>query len=233
MSTSLQHSDSIINSNGNLKNIIESWDDLPEEWEHLIHDKMPQRVAIDTETTGLKMGRDRLCLVQVCAQARGTCFLIRIRRDIRPAPRLIKLISDPHITKLFHFALFDIHALHVAFQVMCTPSVCTKIASKIVRTYTEHHSLKEVCRELLGVDLNKAQRSTYWGQDTLSEAQKIYAAKDVLFLHEIHDLLLDMARQENRELALTTAWNMLSQWVELERKGFDIPALFSPMSHAV
>lgn len=158
-------------------------------------------VAIDTETLGLNPHRDRLCLVQLSA-GDGTAELVQIPQGPARAPNLVRLLADPGVTKLFHFARFDLAVLYHALGVMPGPVYCTKIASRLVRTYTDRHGLKDIARELLGVDLFKQQQSSDWGAATLSEAQLAYAASDVLHLHALRqtlDLLLE--REGRRDLA--------------------------------
>jgi ribonuclease D len=158
-------------------------------------------VAIDTETLGLVPHRDRLCVVQL-STGDGTADVIQIAPGQRAAPNLAAMLADPAILKLFHFARFDLAVLRHAFGVMPAPVYCTKIASRLTRTYTDRHGLKDITRELLGVDLSKQQQSSDWGAETLSEAQLAYAASDVLHLHalkERFDTLL--AREGRTELA--------------------------------
>ena len=140
-------------------------------------------VAVDTETLGLKPDRDRLCLVQLSA-GDGNAHIVRFRRDSYDAPNLKALMTDPAVLKLFHFARFDVAVMRRYLDIAVAPIYCTKIASKLVRTYTDRHGLKDLCRELLDVSLSKEQQSSYWGADTLSEAQLTYAASDVLYLGE-------------------------------------------------
>ncbi len=155
-------------------------------------------VAIDTETLGLNPHRDRLCLVQLSA-GDGLCHLVRFTPGApAAAPRLCALLADPEVTKLFHFARFDVAVLLHNLGVLAEPVWCTKIASKIARTYTDRHGLKELCRELLQIDLSKEQQSSDWGADVLSEEQLQYAAADVLYLHRLQAQLLAMLRREGR-----------------------------------
>ena len=157
--------------------------------------------AIDTETMGLNPHRDRLCVVQM-SPGDGSADVIQIENGQRDAPNVKKLLADPNIVKIFHFARFDLAALYNALGVMTQPVYCTKIASRLTRTYTDRHGLKDLCRELLGIDLSKQQQSSDWGAATLSEAQLEYAAADVLYLHRIAGQLDAMlAREHRRELA--------------------------------
>ena len=158
-------------------------------------------VAIDTETMGLDPERDRLCLVQLSA-GDGNAHLVRFRKDSGDAPNLAGLLEDRAIAKIFHFARFDIAVLERYLGVRAAPVYCTKIASKIARTYTDRHSLKDLADELLGVEISKAQQSSDWGAETLTAAQCDYAAADVLHLHAIRDRLDGMLEREGRsELA--------------------------------
>ena len=163
-------------------------------------------VAIDSETMGLNPWRDRLCLVQL-SKGDGVCHLVQIPRSDSArgpiaAPRLSALLADPKTLKLFHFARFDVAIFLHAFGVMTKPIYCTKTASKLVRTMTDKHGLKDLCKELLGVDLSKQQQSSDWGAETLTEEQKVYAASDVLYLHALKEKLDALLARENRlELA--------------------------------
>ncbi|MFO1058361.1 MAG: ribonuclease D [Dongiaceae bacterium] len=165
-------------------------------------------VAIDTETMGLNPHRDRLCLVQLSA-GDGTCHAVQIPPPPpgtgavqHRAPNLARLLADPSVTKLFHFARFDLAALQLHLGIACAPVYCTKIASKLVRTFTDRHGLKDLCRELLAVELNKQQQSSDWGAPELTAEQLRYAADDVLHLHRLKERLDAMLAREGRtELA--------------------------------
>lgn len=158
-------------------------------------------VAIDTETMGLDPHRDRLCVVQL-SPGDGTADVVQIEKGQTEAPNLCKLLADPAVTKLFHFARFDVAVLYHTFGVMAEPIYCTKIASRLVRTYTDRHGLKELTRELIGVDLSKQQQSSDWGAEALTDAQLSYAASDVLYLHALKARLDTMLAREGRtELA--------------------------------
>src|SRR5437588_12136859 len=154
-------------------------------------------VAIDTETMGLHPHRDRLCVVQM-SNGDGSADVIQIAKDQRDAPNLKALLANPKITKIFHFARFDIGMLYHAFGVMPQPVYCTKIASRLSRTYTDRHGLKDLVREVLNVDLSKQQQSSDWGSDNLSEAQLAYAASDVLHLHALRERLDAMLSRDRR-----------------------------------
>ncbi|MBW8309063.1 MAG: ribonuclease D [Candidatus Paracaedibacteraceae bacterium] len=159
-------------------------------------------VAIDTETMGLKPARDRLCLVQLSA-GDGVCHLVQIDPTGEVYPEnLIALLNDDSVQKLFHYARFDVAVLLHTFGVSLANIYCTKIASKLVRTYTDKHGLKELCKELLGAEISKQEQSSYWGADELTEEQKKYAATDVLYLHQLKDILDERLEKEGRtELA--------------------------------
>ncbi|MDE2445224.1 MAG: ribonuclease D [Alphaproteobacteria bacterium] len=158
-------------------------------------------VAIDTETLGLKPARDKLCLVQL-SSGDGNAVLVQIDRATNHAPNLKALLADPKVLKIFHFARFDVAVLKHYLGVDTAPLFCTKIASKLVRTYTDRHGLKELVRELLGIELNKLQQSSDWGAHSLTDAQKSYAAEDVVYLHELKSRLQQMLEREGRtELA--------------------------------
>jgi ribonuclease D len=158
-------------------------------------------VAVDTETMGLNPNRDPLCLVQLSA-GDGNAHLVQLDRDTYDAPNLRALMGNGDVLKIFHFARFDVAMMQKYLGVVTTPVYCTKIASKLVRTYTDRHGLKDLARELVGVDMSKQQQSSYWGADKLSEAQLAYAASDVLHLHAMKTVLDEMLEREGRvELA--------------------------------
>lgn len=160
-----------------------------------------QSVAIDTETLGLNPHRDRLCVIQL-SSGDGTADVVQIPAGHTDAPNLKKLFGDPKITKIFHYARFDLAVLFNAFGVMPQPVYCTKIVSRLVRTYTDRHGLKDLVREVLGVDLSKQQQSSDWGAAELSDAQRDYAASDVRFLHAMKGILdARLAREGRTELA--------------------------------
>ena len=160
-------------------------------------------VAVDSETMGLRAARDRLCVVQL-SSGDGTAHLIQLAQGDYAAPNLKALMLNPDVTKIFHYARFDVAVIQAYLGVMTRSIYCTKIASKLVRTYTDRHGLKDLCRELLGVDLSKQQQSSDWGAETLSEEQLRYAASDVLHLHAIRDIL-DMRLAREGRIALAQA----------------------------
>ncbi len=183
-------------------------------------------VAIDTETLGLNPHRDRLCLVQL-SRGDGTADLVQIPAGNAPAPHLQALLADPKILKLFHFGRFDIAVLLKRFGVKTTPVYCTKIASRLVRTYTDRHGLKDLTRELLGVDLSKQQQSSDWGAETLTEAQCTYAASDVLHLHDLRAKLDVLLAREGRTALAEAAFAFLPHRAELDLAGWPEIDIFS------
>src|SRR5208282_4533854 len=176
-------------------------------------------VAIDTETLGLVLPRDRLCVVQL-SRGDGSADVVQIAAGQSRAKNIERLLADPKVTKLFHFARFDVAVLFKTFGVMAAPIYCTKIASKLVRTYTDRHGLKDLTRELLGVELSKQQQSSDWGADTLSEAQLSYAASDVLYLHALREKLDAMLKREGRDALARAALAYLPERVRLDLAGF-------------
>lgn len=184
-------------------------------------------VAIDTETMGLNLVRDRLCLVQL-SFGDGDAHLVRfpVGSDYA-APNLRRLLEDPDILKIFHFGRFDIASIKAYMGVTCRPVYCTKIASKLVRTFTDRHSLKELCKELLGVELSKQQQSSDWGAPVLNEDQKIYAANDVLYLHKLHDALDEMLVRENRRDIAQACFDFLPARAELDLIGWPENDIFA------
>ncbi len=158
-------------------------------------------VAVDTETMGLNPARDRLCLVQL-SSGDGNAHLVQLTGKNYDAPNLKALMANPDVLKIFHFARFDIAAIKAYLEVDCAPVYCTKIASRLTRTFTDRHGLKDLCRDLVGVEISKQQQSSDWGADELSEEQLKYAASDVLHLHKLKEKLDDMLAREGRtELA--------------------------------
>ncbi len=179
-------------------------------------------VAIDTETMGLDPRRDRLCLVQL-SSGDGHAHLVQIDRGQKSAPNLTRLLTDPATLKLFHFGRFDVAALHRAFGVLTAPVWCTKIAAKLVRTFTDRHGLKYLLNEMVGVDVSKQQQTSDWGSVTLSDAQKEYAASDVLYLHRLKDALeACLVREDRLDLALR-CFAFLPTRAELDLLGWEEP----------
>lgn len=179
-------------------------------------------VAIDTETMGLDPRRDRLCVVQL-SSGDGHAHLVQIDRGQTSAPNLERLLTDPAILKLFHFGRFDIAALQKAFGVRTAPVWCTKIASRMIRTFTDRHGLKYLLIELLGVDVSKQQQTSDWGAPTLTEAQKEYAASDVLYLHKLKTELESRLVREGRMELAQRCFDFLPTRAELDLMGWDEP----------
>lgn len=181
-------------------------------------------VAIDTEAMGLDVRRDRLCVVQLSA-GDGTCHLVQIKPGEYDAPNLRALLENQDVTKLFHYGRFDMATLYHYIGAMAAPIYCTKIASRLCRTYTDGHGLKALCKELLGVDLSKEQQSSDWGADTLSDDQMRYAASDVLYLHRLRERLDMMLAREGRTELARDCMDFLPTRVRLDLGGwpeFDI-----------
>jgi ribonuclease D len=183
-------------------------------------------VAIDTETLGLNPHRDRLCVVQI-SPGDGTADVIQIAPDQKEAPNLVQLIGDSAITKLFHFGRFDLAVLYHAFGVMPEPVFCTKIASRLTRTYTDRHGLKDICNELLGISLSKQQQSSDWGAPALSQEQLDYAASDVLYLHRLRDVLAGRLERENRAEEAAACFRFLPTRAKLDLMGWDEQDIFA------
>lgn len=183
-------------------------------------------VAVDTETMGLVPRRDRLCLVQLSA-GDGVCHLVQVGAGQKDAPNLRRLMEDPAIVKIFHFARFDVAVLRHNLGISVNPIYCTKIASKLTRTYTDRHGLKDLCRELLDVDLSKQQQSSDWGAEQLTEAQLAYAASDVLHLHRLRaELDTRLARMGRGHLA-AAAFAFLPARAELDLLGWEEDDIFA------
>jgi ribonuclease D len=183
-------------------------------------------VAIDTETMGLDPHRDRLCVVQL-SPGDGSADVVQIGAGQTRAPNIERLLADKSVLKLFHFARFDLGILAKTFNVMPEPIYCTKIASRLVRTYTDKHGLKDLVRELLGVDLSKQQQSSDWGADTLSDAQVAYAATDVLHLHALKEKLDTMLAREGRAGLAAACFGFLPDRVRLDLAGWAEQDIFS------
>ena len=175
-------------------------------------------VAIDTETLGLNPHRDRLCVVQI-SPGDGTADVIQIAPGQKKAPNLVKLLRDRGIAKLFHFGRFDIAVLYNAFGIMAEPVFCTKIASRLTRTYTDRHGLKDICNELLGVSLSKVQQSSDWAAETLTPEQLEYAASDVLYLHRLREVLMARLARENRTKEADACFRFLPTRTKLDLMG--------------
>ena len=176
-------------------------------------------VAIDTETMGLDMRRDRLCLVQR-SSGDGSAHLVQIARGQRKAPNLTRMLADPKVLKLFHFGRFDIAALEAAFGVFTAPVWCTKIASRMIRTFTDRHGLKYLLSEMVGVDISKQQQTSDWGAETLSDAQLEYAASDVLHLHRLKAELEKRLEREGRMGLAQACFDFLPARAHLDLMGW-------------
>ena len=183
-------------------------------------------VAIDTETLGLNPNRDSLCLAQLSA-GDGVCHAVQFAVDGYAAPNLKKLLVDPKVTKLFHFARFDLAVFRRYLEVDCKPVYCTKVASKLVRTYTDRHGLKDLVRELLGVELSKEQQSSDWGAADLTEKQLAYAASDVAYLHQLKTVLDMMLARESRTHLAQACFDFLPTRAELDLKGWEEIDIFA------
>ncbi len=182
-------------------------------------------VAVDSETMGLDPRRDRLCVVQLSA-GDGDCHLVQFAQGDSAAPNLKALFTDAGVTKLFHFARFDVAAFRHYLGIVCAPVYCTKIASKLVRTYTDRHGLKDLCRDLLGVELSKQQQSSDWGADVLSPEQISYAASDVLYLHQLRERLDTLVAREGRAEIAAACFAFLPCRAALDLLGWDDPDIF-------
>ncbi len=183
-------------------------------------------VAIDSETMGLLPHRDRLCVVQL-SSGDGDAHLVRFKQGAYDAPNLKALLADPSVLKIFHFARFDVAVMKKYLGVDTAPIYCTKIASKLVRTYTDRHGLKDLARELVGVDMDKQQQSSDWGADDISDAQKAYAASDVLYLHKMKEKLDMMLAREGRTALAQAAFDFLPTRADMDLAGFEPMDIFS------
>ena len=183
-------------------------------------------VAIDTETMGLNPHRDRLCVVQL-SSGDGSADVVQVPKGHADAPHLKALLADPAITKIFHYGRFDIAVLYQAFGVMPQPVYCTKIASRLTRTYTDRHGLKDLVRELLNVDLSKQQQSSDWGSEQLTEAQLAYAASDVLHLHGLRERLDAMLAREGRTQLAQACFDFLPTRAKLDLQGWELEDIFA------
>jgi ribonuclease D len=194
--------------------------DLPADW------APGPSIAIDTETLGLNPHRDRLCVVQI-SRGDGHADVIQIPRDGPMPPNLTRVLGDPAVLKIFHFGRFDLAVLFRYLGVMPTPVYCTKIASKLVRTYTDRHGLKDLTRELLGIDLSKQQQSSDWAAETLTQAQLDYAASDVLHLHALKDKLDRMLERDGRMMVARECFAFLPTRAQLDLLGWAETDIFA------
>lgn len=190
-------------------------------------------LAIDTETMGLQLNRDRLCLLQM-SNGDGDSYLVQFdcnfdSNDYK-APNLKKLLLDKNRVKIFHFGRFDIAAIKKYLEIDLTNVFCTKIASKLVRTYTDRHGLKDLCKEYLDVNISKQEQSSYWGASELSDSQKEYAAKDVIYLHSLRAILIERLIASGRAKIANDLFNVLPKIAELDLMGFENINIFSHSS---
>ena len=183
-------------------------------------------IAIDCETMGLSPHRDRLCVVQL-SSGDGNAHLIQIAKDQKIAPNLCRLLKDPNVLKLFHFGRFDIAAMYHAFGALAAPVYCTKIASRLIRTYTDRHGLKNILQEFLEIDISKQQQSSDWGAKKLSKAQIDYAASDVLYLNELREALNDRLTREGRMELAQSCFDFLPTRAKLDLAGWPDADIFA------
>jgi ribonuclease D len=183
-------------------------------------------LAVDSETMGLRLGRDPLCVVQL-SDGQGDAHLVQLDRSTYDAPNLKRLLTDPTVTKIFHFGRFDIAMFHLHLGVLTAPVYCTKIASKLARTYTDRHGLKDLVRELIGVDLSKAQQSSDWGAAELTDDQVAYAASDVLHLHLLRARLDEMLDREGRSALARACFEFLPHRAVLDVAGWEDVDVFA------
>ena len=183
-------------------------------------------VAIDTETMGLRPHRDRLCLVQL-SSGDGTAHLIQIAKGQRKAPNLVRMLKSRSVEKLFHFGRFDIAVMAHTFGAVSSPVYCTKIASKLVRTFTDRHGLRNLCQDLISVDISKHQQSSDWGAEKLTDAQMEYAASDVLYLHRIREVLDERLKREGRDKVAAECFRFLPHRAMLDLQGWPEEDIFA------
>ena len=178
-----------------------------------------ESVAVDTETLGLVPKRDPLCLIQL-SSGDGTAHLLQFDRSKYDAPNLKKVLSNPKCEKIFHFARFDVAVIKHYLGIDCSPIYCTKIASKLARTYTDKHGLKDICKELLGVELSKNEQTSDWSLEELSDEQKTYAASDVLYLHKLKSILEEKLEKVNRKVLAQNCFDFISTRAYLDLNGW-------------
>ncbi|MEQ9489536.1 MAG: ribonuclease D [Alphaproteobacteria bacterium] len=183
-------------------------------------------IAVDTETQGLNLHRDRLCLIQI-STGDGVCHMVHFPDAVYDAPNLKRLLADPQRRKILHFARFDVAVVQRHLGVTMTPIFCTKIASKLVRTYTDRHGLSNLCKEILDIDMSKQQQSSDWASPDLSEAQLTYAASDVLYLHRLRDALSTMLLRENRQDLAEACFEFLPVRTRLDLAGWEDTDIFA------
>ena len=195
--------------------------DIPEDLD------LGNEIAVDTETMGLKSGRDRLCLVQI-ADSKGTVYLLQIEKNQKQAKNLAKVMTDEKVVKIFHFARFDVGVLQRNFNFMTRNIYCTKIASKLARTFSQNHGLKSLVKEILSIDISKEQQSSYWGTDVLDKNQIDYAKQDVLYLHKIKQHLDNILKREDRYDVFERTCHFLTVRCQLDNMGWED---LDPFSH--
>ena len=183
-------------------------------------------IAIDCETMGLNPKRDRLCVVQL-SSGDGNAHLVQVNKGQTSAPNLCRMLEDPNVLKLFHFGRFDIAAMFEAFGALTAPVYCTKIASRLIRTYTDRHGLKNLLQELLAIDISKQQQSSDWGAKRLSKAQIEYAASDVLYLHQLRESLNQMLIREGRMEVAQSCFDFLPTRAQLDLAGWPDTDIFA------
>jgi ribonuclease D len=188
--------------------------------------KLEGDIAIDTEAMGLNNRRDRLCLVQL-STGDGNAHLVKFERDSYDAPNLRKLLSNPDTMKLFHFARFDVSIMRLYLGVLVQPIYCTRTASRLVRTFTDRHGLKDLCRDLIGKEISKQQQSSDWGAPELTTEQKEYAANDVLYLHQLRTVLDKMIAREGRQELARACFNFLPARAMLDLAGWEDQDIFA------
>ena len=188
--------------------------------------KFGDAVAVDTETLGLNPLRDRLCLIQL-SSGDGIGHIVQFRPGDYDAPNVKRLLADPKVTKIFHFARFDVAVIRHYLGVQCWPLYCTKIASRLTRTYTDKHGLKDLCGELLGIDLSKQQQSSDWGREDLTQEQLDYAASDVLHLHRLKDILDRRLAREDRKALAEACFAFLPARAQLDLSGWAEQDIFA------
>jgi len=188
--------------------------------------KFENSIAIDTETQGLLLQRDRLCLIQL-SDGNGDAHLVQFSANQYDAPNLKKLLNNRKTLKIFHFARFDIAAIKAYLEVDCSPVFCTRIASRLTRTYTDKHGLKDLCSELLGIEISKQQQQSDWASNDLSVEQQKYAAADVLYLHQLMKILKDRLIREDREELAQACFDFLPSQAELDLKGWNNEDIFA------
>jgi len=199
---------------------------------HFYQDDIPSEldfgasIAIDTETQGLNLQRDRLCLIQL-SSGNGDAHLVQFEKKKYNAPNLRKLLSDKKTLKIFHFARFDLAAIKMYLEIQCAPVFCTKIASRLTRTYTDKHGLKDICSELIGVEISKQQQQSDWASSELSQNQREYAASDVLYLHQLKDVLEHRLKRENRLEIARGCFDFLKYQVDLDIQGWGEQNIFA------